>query len=55
MPVVSGTLGMVFPLAFNAVGIDPAVSSGPFITILNDAFCICIYLVLGAALAPPAG
>jgi len=50
--VVSGTLGTIFPLAFNAIGIDPAVSSGPFITMLNDAFCICIYLLLGATLAP---
>ncbi len=50
--VVSGTLGMIFPLVFNAVGIDPAVSSGPFITMLNDAFCICVYLLLGTVLAP---
>lgn len=53
--VVSGMLGMIFPLVFNGLGIDPAVSAGPFITILNDAFCICIYLLLGTALAPPVG
>jgi magnesium transporter len=45
----SGSLGMVFPLLFNRIGIDPAVSSGPFITMLNDLFCICIYLALGMA------
>jgi magnesium transporter len=44
---ISGSLGMIFPLLFNRIGIDPAVSSGPFITMLNDLFCICIYLALG--------
>ncbi len=53
--VFAGMLGMIFPLVFEAVGIDPAVSSGPFITMLNDLFCISIYLALGALLAAPAG
>jgi len=53
--LVSGTLGTILPFVFNAIGIDPAVSAGPFITMVNDAFCICIYLLLGAALAPPVG
>ncbi|MGD2174080.1 MAG: magnesium transporter [Candidatus Brocadiaceae bacterium] len=53
--VFAGMLGMIFPLAFNAVGIDPAVSSGPFITMLNDLFCICVYLALGTLLAPTSG
>jgi len=51
--IFAGMLGMIFPLAFNAVGIDPAVSSGPFITMLSDLFCICTYLALGMLLAPP--
>lgn len=50
----AGTFGMIFPLVFDYVGIDPAVSSGPFITMLNDLFCISIYLVLGMLLAPAA-
>ncbi|MCK4282928.1 MAG: magnesium transporter [Candidatus Brocadiae bacterium] len=49
--VVAGMLGMTLPLAFNAVGLDPAVSAGPFITMLNDLFCISIYLVLGMLIA----
>ncbi len=49
--LVSGTLGMTFPLLFNRIGIDPAVSSGPFITMLNDLICIFIYLVLAMLLA----
>jgi len=52
---VAGMMGMTFPLAFNAIGIDPAVSSGPFVTILNDLFCISIYLVLGTVLTPAVG
>jgi len=51
----AGTFGMIFPLGFEKVGIDPAVSSGPFITMLNDLFCISIYLVLGMLLAPRPG
>jgi magnesium transporter len=48
--VFAGMLGMIFPFGFSAVGIDPAVSAGPLITMLNDLFCICIYLWLGALL-----
>jgi magnesium transporter len=47
--VVAGTLGTILPLVFNRVGIDPAISTGPFVTILNDLFCIAIYLSLGTA------
>ena len=46
---------MIFPLLFNRVGIDPAVSSGPFITMLNDLFCICIYLALGMVFTATTG
>ena len=49
--VVAGTLGTVMPLAFHRVGIDPAVSAGPFVTILNDLLCITIYLSLGTVFA----
>jgi magnesium transporter len=52
---ISGSLGMFFPLLFNRLGIDPAVSSGPFITMLNDLFCICIYLVLGMVFTASSG
>ena len=45
--MVAGTLGTLIPLAFHRVGIDPAVSAGPFVTILNDLTCISIYLSLG--------
>ncbi len=43
---VAGTLGTLLPLAFDGIGLDPAVSAGPFVTILNDLTCIFIYLFL---------
>lgn len=46
---VAGTLGTLLPLAFDGVGLDPAVSAGPFVTILNDLTCIFIYLGLSNA------
>lgn len=49
--VIAGMLGMTLPLGFARVGIDPAVSAGPFITMLNDLICILIYLVLGGLVA----
>ena len=47
---VAGCLGLALPFAFRAVGIDPAVSAGPFVTMVNDAFCIFIYLSLATLL-----
>jgi len=49
--VVAGSLGTVLPLAFHRAGVDPAVSAGPFVTILNDLICITIYLTLGTIFA----
>ena len=39
-------LGVVSPLAFHRLGIDPAVASGPFITTTNDIVGLFIYLGL---------
>ena len=47
---VAGSLGIGVPLVFERIGIDPAVSAGPFGTMLNDALCIVIYLSLATAL-----
>jgi magnesium transporter len=49
--MIAGMLGMTLPLGFDKVGIDPAVSAGPFITMLNDLICIFIYISLGTLLA----
>jgi magnesium transporter len=48
--MIAGMLGMTLPLGFDRVGIDPAVSAGPFITMLNDLICIFIYITLGGLL-----
>ena len=48
--IVAGSLGIGVPLVFERIGIDPAVSAGPFGTMLNDALCIVIYLSLASAL-----
>lgn len=48
--LTAGSLGTLLPLAFDKYGLDPAISAGPFVTILNDVICILIYLLLGAAL-----
>ncbi len=43
-------LGVLAPLLFNRVGIDPAVASGPFITTTNDILGLLIYLGLATLL-----
>ncbi|MDP6778049.1 MAG: magnesium transporter [Candidatus Latescibacteria bacterium] len=43
-------LGVLAPLFFNRVGIDPAVASGPFITTTNDILGLLIYLGLATLL-----
>ena len=47
--VLSALLGAVVPLLFRALGIDPAVSSGPLITTLNDVLSLGIYFAIAAA------
>ena len=42
----SSLVGLLFPLFFKKIKIDPAVASGPMITTLNDILSACIYYVL---------
>ena len=42
--LISTCTGLLFPLFFNKIGIDPAVASGPLITTLNDATSTFTYL-----------
>ena len=46
---LSALLGAVVPLGFRGLGIDPAVSSGPLITTLNDVLSLVIYFAIAAA------
>jgi magnesium transporter len=39
-------MGVLLPLTFNKLKIDPAVASGPFIITMNDAFSLLIYFAL---------
>ena len=43
-------LGVITPIVFDRIGIDPAVASGPFITTANDVAGILIYLGLATLL-----
>ena len=48
--VFSAALGAIVPLFFRAIGVDPAVASGPLITTLNDALSLGIYFGICATL-----
>jgi magnesium transporter len=47
--IVASFMGTLIPVMFQRLGIDPAVSSGPFVTIANDVSGIVIYLSLSTA------
>jgi magnesium transporter len=47
--MVASVMGTLIPVAFQRLGIDPAVSSGPFVTIANDISGIIIYLSISSA------
>ena len=48
--VFSAALGAIVPLFFRAIGVDPAVASGPLITTLNDALSPGTYFGICATL-----
>ena len=41
--VISGAVGTLIPLFFKKINIDPAVSSGPLITTINDLVAVVAY------------
>lgn len=43
---LSSMLGLVLPIFFKKIKIDPAVASGPMITTVNDIASACIYYTL---------
>jgi magnesium transporter len=47
---LANLLGAMLPFLFKGVGVDPAVTSGPFIACLMDVTSIAIYFTLAAAL-----
>ncbi len=44
----TGVISSGLPLLFRKVGIDPAISTGPMIAILNDILGVLIYLAMAA-------
>ena len=42
----SSLIGLLFPVLFKKLKIDPAVASGPMITTLNEIMSACIYYLL---------
>jgi len=47
---LSATMGILIPIAFKRINVDPAVASGPFITMINDITGLLIYLTLATIL-----
>ena len=41
--LISSIVGTVVPMVFDAMHIDPAVASGPFITTINDLVAVVSY------------
>ena len=46
--LLASLMGTLVPAAFQRLGIDPAVSSGPLVTIANDISGIVIFLSLSS-------
>ena len=44
--------GVILPILFKKIGLDPALMSGPFISSLMDIFTLLLYLTLAAAIIP---
>lgn len=44
--ITASTLGVIFPLTFGKIGIDPAIASGPFVTAINDVMSTLIYFAV---------
>ena len=48
--LVAATVGTIIPLVLEKIGVDPAVATGPFVTILIDAIAIVLYMTLATLL-----
>ena len=46
--LVAGFLGIALPFSFRRLGVDPAVSSGPLVTTVNDVVSVTIYMTVAA-------
>jgi magnesium transporter len=47
---VAATMGALVPILFKKINIDPAIATGPFVTMTNDIVGLFIYFGLAVAL-----
>ena len=47
---LSATMGVLIPIIFKRINVDPAVASGPLITMINDITGLSVYLTLATIL-----
>jgi magnesium transporter len=47
---VAATMGALVPLLFKKINIDPAIATGPFVTMTNDIVGLFIYFGLAVVL-----
>lgn len=47
----ASTFGAFVPIVFKKINIDPAIATGPFVTVINDIVGIIIYMVVTVLLA----
>jgi magnesium transporter len=47
---LSATMGVLIPIIFKRMNVDPAVASGPLITMINDITGLLVYLTLATLL-----
>jgi magnesium transporter len=48
----SAMMGVLLPTFFNRIGVDPAITAGPFITAIQDVMGLVLYLGLATLLLP---
>ncbi len=43
-------LGIIFPIFFHRIGVDPALAAGPLVTAFNDTLSMVIYFIIAGAI-----
>jgi magnesium transporter len=49
--LVAAGLGIALPFTFRRLGVDPAISSGPIVTTVNDVISVAIYMSIAMYIA----
>ena len=53
--MVAVTMGAILPLLFHKLKVDPAIATGPFVSMTNDATGLLIYFGLATFLLQVSG